>query len=219
MADETKQEKKQEKKAEAQSEAKPEAQKPAPAKGKGLVVWLIPGVVILAGATGGFALSQLMGGTFKSSAGHSAPTQQSAPSGHSAGSGHGESSEKAVPQTEIVDPVTGETVQKSWVYDKLDTIIANLDEPGVARYIRVTVILELNPQLDPVKGQAFLDGKKAQLQDWLTTYLAGLNLENVRGSRNLNRIKMEVRAQFNQLLFGQDKTYVEKVLFKEFAIQ
>jgi flagellar basal body-associated protein FliL len=97
--------------------------------------------------------------------------------------------------------------------------VANLDEPGVTRYVRVSIILELSSQLDSINGETFLEEKKIILQDWMTTYLAGLSLEDVRGSRSLNRIKREVVDQFNQLLFGPDKAYVEKVLFKEFAVQ
>jgi flagellar basal body-associated protein FliL len=65
----------------------------------------------------------------------------------------------------------------------------------------------------------FLDEKKVILQDWLTTYLAGLSLENVRGTKNLTRIKNEIRDQFNRLLFESEKPYVERILIKEFAVQ
>jgi flagellar basal body-associated protein FliL len=57
------------------------------------------------------------------------------------------------------------------------------------------------------------------LRDWLTTYFAGLSLEDVRGSRNLNRIKRDVQDQFNELLFPGTKPFVRQVLFREFAVQ
>jgi hypothetical protein len=53
----------------------------------------------------------------------------------------------------------------------------------------------------------------------MTTYFAGLSLEDVRGSRNLTRIKEEVQDQFNNILFPNTRPYIQRVLFKEFAIQ
>lgn len=199
--------------------------KTAQTSGKGgLLVWVITGVVIVAGATGGFALSQLMGSTAaahdpnapaeagpaeKFNPYHGAPTAQKAESGH--GGGHGAKKAEA--------SNVSQTLEGSWIYDKLDPIVANLDEPGVSRFVRVTVILEMNKNIDVTGGMAFLDEKKIVLQDWMTTYLAGLSLEDVRGSRNLTRIKQDVLDHFNQILFDQGKPYVDRVLFKEFAVQ
>lgn len=167
-------------------------------KKMGVFIWLILGAVVAAGATGGFALSQLLGG-------------QPVPA---------DTTEPAEPETdEIFNPAAATPGQKSWPYDKLDPIVANLDEPGVSRFVRVSVILEMSPKMDPIKGPEFLDEKKVLLQDWMTTYFAGLSLEDVRGSRSLNRIKREIQDQVNQLLFGHEKPYVERVLFKEFAVQ
>jgi flagellar basal body-associated protein FliL len=196
MADE-KNETKQEK-APAGAEAKAPGEKEAPAKGKGLFLWLILAIVVLAGGVGGLALSMRMGG--KASAEPNIA--------------------EAVPAEPAFDPLKAKTdTQKPWLFTKMDPIVANLDEPGVTRYVRVSVILELSSKLDSINGEVFLEEKKIILQDWMTTYLAGLSLEDVRGSRNLNRIKQDVLDQFNKLLFGPDKAYVEKVLFKEFAVQ
>jgi len=53
----------------------------------------------------------------------------------------------------------------------------------------------------------------------MTTYLAGLSLEDVRGTRNLTRIKKEVLDEFNRILFNEGKPFIERALFKEFAVQ
>ena len=98
-------------------------------------------------------------------------------------------------------------------------MIANLDEPGVTRYARVAVTLELSGDMDEDAGTAFLDDKKALLRDWLTTYIAGLSLERVRGTSNLARIKKEIRDQFNELVFAETQPFIVNILFKEFAIQ
>ncbi|MBN2511354.1 MAG: flagellar basal body-associated FliL family protein [Sedimentisphaerales bacterium] len=185
-------------KAKQQDKQDEQGKNPAGGQKMGYFIWLIMAVVVIAGATGGFALSQLLGG-------------QPVPA---------ETTEQTEPEKpEVFDPAAANPGQKSWPYDKLDPIVANLDEPGVSRFVRVSVILEMSPKMDPIKGPEFLDEKKVLLQDWMTTYFAGLSLEDVRGSRSLTRIKRDIQDQVNQLLFGSEKTYVERVLFKEFAVQ
>lgn len=105
-----------------------------------------------------------------------------------------------------------------WVFE-LEPVIANLDEPGVTRYVRATLILEMNAAFDQEKGMATLDEKKALLRDWLAIYLAGCTLEETRGSKNLVRIKAEIRDAFNDYLFKNSKPMVESILLKEFAVQ
>lgn len=105
-----------------------------------------------------------------------------------------------------------------WSFE-LDPVIANLDEPGVTRYVRATLILEMNPDLDQAKGESMLEEKKALLRDWLTIYLAGCTLEEARGSKNLVRIKAEIRDAFNDYLFKNSKPMIESILLKEFAVQ
>jgi flagellar basal body-associated protein FliL len=163
-----------------------------------LFSWLILGAVVVAGSTGGFALSQLFGG------------QEPAVI---------QASEQSVPKNDNIDSILAkEKGQNTWI-EELEPVLANLDEPGVTRYVRVTVTLEISPELDEVKGREFLEGKKMLLRDWMTTYFAGLTLEDVRGTRNLGRIKREVVDQFNELLFPDSSPFIERVLFKEFAVQ
>lgn len=178
------------------------AQDAKPAGSMGWIGWVVLAGVCIAGATGGFALSQLVGG---SPAQTTAATQQA--------------TQPAKNQT--VDPLKDLQGQNgtNWFYDNVEPVLANLDEPGVARYVRVTLSLEVSGQLDPVKGKEFLDQRQMLLRDWLTTYFSGLSLEDVRGSRNLNRIKRDVLDQFNALLFANSKPYIVQVLFKEFAVQ
>ncbi len=168
----------------------------------GLFTWLILGAVVVAGATGGFALSQLMGG-------------QESPVSNAETGVQGN-------DTQTFDALLASQAAnggRPWVFDGLEPVLANLDEPGVTRYVRVTISLEISPEMDQVKGDEFLKQRTMLLRDWLTTYFAGLSLEDVRGSRNLNRIKREINDQFNALLFPKSKPFVQQILFREFAVQ
>jgi len=174
--------------------------------GIGLFTWLILAAVVVAGLAGGFALAQLMAGTGSDSSQQPEAKENQPDDG---------SPENETINDMLVDKPKGETL---WAYD-LEPVIANLDEPGVTRYARVTITLQLDPQMDQEKGAVFLEKKKPILIDWLTTYIAGLSLERVRGTRNLSRIKKEVRDSFNELLFPEAKPFIRDILFKEFAIQ
>ncbi len=200
MADEKKKETKQGK------TEKPESKEKAPKKeGSGgksfLFAWAMLGAVIVGGTTGGFALSQLLGGT-----------DPVCPAAELKGPD---------PEKENFDDFLSKNAgnQASWLYDKMDAIVANLDEPGVTRYVRASVTLEMSPEMDKAKGEVYLEERKMILRDWLTTYFAGLSLEDVRGTRNLEKIKRQIQDQFNEILFANGRPYVQRILFREFAVQ
>lgn len=164
-------------------------------------LWAMLGAVIVGGTTGGFALSQLLSGT-----------DTVCPAAET---------NTADAKKENFDDFLSKNAaaQSTWLYDKMDPIVANLDEPGVTRYVRASVTLEMSPEMDRIKGETFLEERKMILRDWLTTYFAGLSLEDVRGSRSLEKIKRQVQDQFNEILFSNGKPYVQRILFREFAVQ
>lgn len=163
-----------------------------------LMPWLIMAVAAVASAGAGLGLATLF-------AGHK---PQKPPEETSA--------QPAEAKTENI--LAGAESQKTWYYD-LEPVIANLDEPSVTRYIRVTLILEINSQVDPVKGKTFIDEKKPMLTNWLTIYLTGQALDDIRGDKNLRRIQSEILDAFNEKLFPNAKPMIKSILFKEFAVQ
>lgn len=196
MAEEEKQKGKQE------QESKGAAGKKEAVGGKSpWIVWTIIGAVIVAASTGGFALSQLLGGTDAV-----CPASETDPMN---------TSEKNFDEYLSRNGKD----QASWSYDQFEPVVANLDEPGVTRYVRVCITLEMSPEMDPGKGQSYIGEQKLILRDWLTTYFAGLSLEDVRGTRNLEKIKRQIQDEFNEILFPNGKPYIKRILFKEFAVQ
>ena len=108
--------------------------------------------------------------------------------------------------------------QKAWYYD-LEPVVANLNVPGVTRFVRAAITLEISAEVDQEKGGAFLEEKKPILKNWLTIYLASLTLEDIRGDRNLKRIQSQILDAFNERLFPDARPQIKHILFKEFAIQ
>ena len=168
----------------------------------GRLQWIIMAVVVVVGAGAGFGLGRLLGdsGTTK--------TDQSAEGGPT----------KAEDLTADTTDSTGAKSQGTWYYD-LEPVVANLDSPGVTRYVRLTLTLEIDSRIIVKKGTALIEEKKPLLTNWLTIYLAGLSLEDIRGDRNLKRIQLEILDAFNEKLFPDAKPQIKRVLFKEFAIQ
>lgn len=170
-----------------------------------LYTWLILAGIVIAGATGGFALSQLLAGEKQSQPSLTQTAQDN---------------QQQNPEVKSFDDMISDESkgEKFWYYE-LEPVIANLDEPGITRYLRATITLELNSEMNQVTGITFFDEKTLIMRDWLTTYIAGLSLERIRGTRNLSRIKKEVRDHFNELLFPETKPFIHGIFLKEFAVQ
>jgi flagellar basal body-associated protein FliL len=180
-----------EKTAEEKNETKQEGK-----TGIGIVTWIILAVIVVICAGSGLLLGRLF-------AGSNEPQTQPA-------------------QADELTPVeTGDSGKDSgsrWYYD-LEPVVANLDEPGVTRYVRATITLEISSSLEQNKGVTLVEEKKPVLTNWLTIYLASLTLEDTRGDRNLKRIQLQILDAFNETLFPDAKPLIKHVLFKEFAIQ
>ena len=126
--------------------------------------------------------------------------------------------EETLDESLNVDISALEQDNAGWEYE-LDSVVANLDEPGVTRYIRAALILKFTNELDEAEYKKVIDNKKSEMIDWLYTFMAGLSLEEVQGTKNLERFKMQVHKQFNSMLFPDSKPMLMKILTKEFQIQ
>ena len=184
---------------EKSTEEKPEKK----TSGGGILQWIIMAVVVTLCAAAGLGLARLFADSTTSEKTES--SQQDQPT-----------------QPEGVKPeatdLSARDSQKAWYYD-LKPVVANLDEPGVTRYVRAALTLEINHQVDESKGIDFLEQKNPLLTNWLTIYLASLSLEDIRGDRNLKRIQLEILNAFNERLFPDARPQIKKVLFREFAVQ
>jgi flagellar basal body-associated protein FliL len=107
---------------------------------------------------------------------------------------------------------------ETWFYDT-EPVIVNLNEPGVSRYVRVSLTLEIGNGMISKEGQPFFDQKKPLLKHWLTLFLSNQTIEDIRGEKNLRQLQAKVLDIFNQGLFPDAKPRIVRVLFKELSIQ
>ena len=124
------------------------------------------------------------------------------------------------PSPEPVEPVgsrgSGTT---DYEYFDFDAITVNLDLPPLNRYIRATITLAVRDDKDKDAALKKIENKKKEMHNWLTIYLSGLRIEDVRGPKNLNRIRREIQEAFNEQLWPNRRPLIDHVLFKEFAVQ
>jgi flagellar basal body-associated protein FliL len=199
MADEENVEKQEEKPAEKQEDSKAEKSDKKKAVATRFLPWIIMAVTVIVCAGAGFGLGRLFAGPGKAETAE--PSQ-----------------EKPAQEKQLKAGDSETDSQKSWYYD-LEPVIANLNVPGVTRYVRASLTLEISPEMDETKGLAFLEEKNRLLTNWLTIYLASLTLEDTRGDRNLKRIQSQILDAFNERLFPDARPQIKHILFKEFAIQ
>jgi len=164
--------------------------------------WVIIFVVVLICACVGLSVGRLFAGS---------GTPEAAESGS-------ESDASARLEDLKADNDSAEGSGKVWYYD-LDPVVANLNEPTVTRYVRASLTFEMSVDMDVKKGTAFLDEKKPILINWLTVYLSGLGLEDIRGDKNLRSIQSQILGAFNEKLFPDSKPQIKQVLIKEFPVQ
>ncbi len=164
--------------------------------------WMIIGVVVVVCAGAGFGLGRMLGGS-------EVPLQNEAGS-----------KVDAIDRTTDTssDENSSNISEKTWYYD-MDPVIANLNEPGVTRYVRASFTLEISAKAGRKKVAALLDEKKPILTDMLFVYLSGLSLKEIQGDKNLKTIQSRIRTMFNEKLFPDSKPQIKRVLIKEFPVQ
>jgi flagellar protein FliL len=181
------------------SEKAPNPASPAP-KPEGpttrILPWLIPTGVVVVFAAGGFLVGRAFG--TRGQAGTAAGAEAAAP-------------------VETAPPLKAEAGE-SWYYE-LDPLVVNLNEPGVTRYIRIGLTLEVSSVMDEKDGRPFLDQKKPLVKHWLTMFMANQTIEDIRGEKNLTRMKTQICDTLNADLFPGAKPRIKGILYREFAIQ
>ena len=185
----------------------------APAKGAGtkrIVLIALAAAVVIASAATATVVSKAVNVPQKAQASE-------------AGKKDGKASEEKESK-ESKEPKEGKENKESAGHDSefeyvdFEPIVVNLNGPRLERYIRATVVLALR-KADAKDAQKALESRKRELKSWLTVYFSGCAVEDVRGPRNLNRIRREIEEAFNEQLWPDAKPLISHVLFKDFAVQ
>ena len=118
---------------------------------------------------------------------------------------------KPKPVIEMPDP-------EDTAYVDFESVVVNLNEGQLTRYLRVGVTLQV-PKEEKEDIVLKLEEKKAVLKNWLLNLISDKNLDEIRGGAGQNRLRREVRDQFNSVLFPDGYDRIFSVLFNEYNVQ
>ena len=186
-----------------------------PASGGSIVPWIAVGVL---SAGMGSALPFLLAGQQTHAAGdsetkeeHGAPTESG---GHGEHSGSNAKKIKAFTMPKQEDTIFlpfGEP-------GKDQSVVVNLDEGRMSRYLRIAISLQIAKSQEET-FKKLIDEKKILLRNWLLSKISDLNLDDIRGAAGQNRLRREIREQFNAVLCPDGYDQIYDVLFEEFNVQ
>ncbi|MFO0966564.1 MAG: flagellar basal body-associated FliL family protein [Gemmataceae bacterium] len=96
--------------------------------------------------------------------------------------------------------------------------VVSLGEHQLTRYLRVKIILVVDGN-EEKEVKDHLEKNKAYLKSWLLSYLSDLTLTEVARAAGVNRLRREIRDQFNTMLWPDGRELILEVLFDEFVVQ
>src|SRR5262249_18019163 len=99
-----------------------------------------------------------------------------------------------------------------------DTVTVNIMDGRYQRYLRVKIVLVAEKK-NEAAVQAQLGKDKAFLQTGVIGYLQDKSMEQLHGSAGMNRVRREVRDEFNHRLFGDGPEKIREILLPEYNFQ
>ena len=96
-------------------------------------------------------------------------------------------------------------------------VVVNLGEERLTRYLRVKLIVVVN-EVHQKTTTDLMAKQKPFLKNWLISYLSDLSMQDVSGAAGVNRVRREIRDQFNAMMFPDGSEKVQDVLFDEFVV-
>ena len=119
----------------------------------------------------------------------------------------------------IETPAVPATATEEHFYYKIDPpIMANLNEPRMARYIRTSPTLVIRPT-DKDAATTLLEGKMPEVRAVLGSYLSDCTPDNVRGSDNLKRMQREIMERLNDKLWPDQRPLIVDIILEDVAVQ
>ncbi|HLJ97717.1 MAG TPA: flagellar basal body-associated FliL family protein [Gemmataceae bacterium] len=99
-----------------------------------------------------------------------------------------------------------------------DPMVVNLNTNQLSKYLRTKIILVVD-EANEKTVRDLLEKNKPFLKTWLIAYLSDQSLRDVTGAAAINRLRREIRDQFNTMLFPDGSEKINDVLFEEFYVQ
>lgn len=97
-------------------------------------------------------------------------------------------------------------------------VVVNLGEDRLNRFLRVKLMVAVE-ESDAKEVGELLTKQKAFLKSWLIGYLSDQSTADVTKRVGVNRLRREIREQFNAMLFPNGEETIVDILFDEYVVQ
>ena len=112
----------------------------------------------------------------------------------------------------------GDDVKKAYVDFEEDPTVQKLKGNKMSRYLSVSLSLVVADD-SKEKVELDLEDKRVEMKNWLIGQIADKTLEDVSGKAGQNRLRREIRDQFNSILFPDGHDRIFDIYFSSFAVQ
>lgn len=99
-----------------------------------------------------------------------------------------------------------------------DSVVVNVADGRYTRYLRVRISLVVDAR-DEKAIKEGVEKEKQFLQTWALGYLQDKTMEQLHDSAGMNRVRREVRDEFNRRLFPEGGEKIKDVLLPEYNFQ
>ena len=99
-----------------------------------------------------------------------------------------------------------------------DAIVVNVADGRFTRYLRIKITLVVDVK-DELGAKEAIEREKPFLQTWVLGYLQDRTMEQLHGTAGMNRVRREVRDEFNRHLYPDGPEKIKDVLLPEYNFQ
>lgn len=96
-------------------------------------------------------------------------------------------------------------------------VVVNIGEDRLSRHLRVKLLIAVE-EADLTEVTDHVNKQKAFLKSWLIGYLSDQTYQDVTRKVGVNRIRREIREQFNAMLYPNGEEKIVEILFDEFVV-
>ena len=130
----------------------------------------------------------------------------------------GETDKEKEPDIVEKDKYKGDDVKKVYIpFDEKPTV-QNLKDNKLTRFLSVNMSLVVAED-SQAEIEKDLESKKVAMKNWLISQIADKELADVSGAEGQNRLRREIRDQFNSIMFPDGRDRIFDIYFTEFAVQ
>ena len=96
--------------------------------------------------------------------------------------------------------------------------VVNIKSETMGRFLNIAFSMKIAESSKKEFGE-LLEKKMIPLTSWLITHLSDKTMDDIRGEAGQNRLRREIRDQFNTIIFPRGGDRVFDILFSQFAVQ